>query len=123
MSLREKNVKMNKTKLKLFGNLLYNNYKEQQKSIINNDSTTSKNEKINFPDIYSGLNKITPIKKQSINNSQEKNINIKKINKMFISNKSNNSLFVCIVSQLFILIFLLQNYFIINIFFSIKDNT
>ena len=91
MSLREKNAKMNKTKLKLFENLLYNNYKEQQKSIINNDSTTSKNEKINFPDIYSGLNKITPIKKQSINNSQEKNINIKKINKMFISNKSNNS--------------------------------
>ena len=91
MSLREKNAKINKTKLKLFENLLYNNYKEQQKSIINNDSTTSKNEKINFPDIYSGLNKITPIKKQSINNSQEKNINIKKINKMFISNKSNNS--------------------------------
>ena len=42
MSLREKNAKMNKTKLKLFENLLYNNYKEQQKSIINNDSTTSK---------------------------------------------------------------------------------
>ena len=91
MSLREKNAKINKTKLKLFENLLYNNYKEQQKSIINNDSTSLKNEKINFPDIYSGLYKITPIKKQNINNSQEKNTNIKKINKMFISNKSNNS--------------------------------
>ena len=87
---QDKNVKKNKNKMNEVGNLFNNESKLKQKS-INNLDDPEKKDKINFPNIYSNSNILTPTQKLINNNSKILNLNLKKINKLFVSSKPKDA--------------------------------
>ena len=90
MKSQEKKMKINKNKMNDLENLFNSDSKLKEKSINNLDSQEKK-EKINFPNIYSNTNLLTPSQKLMINHSKILNLNMKKINKLYVSDKPKNS--------------------------------
>ena len=90
MNLQDKNFKINKKKVNKLVNLFNHNNKVQQNS-LNNISELKKVEKISFPNIYSNSNILTPTQKSNINGEKIVNLNLKKINKLYISSKQKNT--------------------------------
>ena len=86
MKSKEKNVKINNNKLSELGNISTQN-KQIQLNLINNLSEADKKDKLNFPNIYSNI--ITS--NQKLNNKEKiVNMNMKKINKIYILNNQKN---------------------------------
>ena len=87
MKSKEKNVKINKNKLSELGSISNQN-NQIQLNLINNLSEVDKKDKLNFPNIYSNV--LSSNQKQ---NNKEKivNLNMKKINKIYILNKQKNT--------------------------------
>ena len=90
MNLQDKNFKINKKKVNKLVNLFNHNNKVQQNS-LNNISELKKVEKISFPNIYSNSNILTPTQKSNNNGEKIVNLNLKKINKLYISSKQKNT--------------------------------
>ena len=79
-------MKIKRNKLNELDKKLNNNNDTQQES-LNDLSNKEKTDKIKFPNIYSNPNLLTP--SPNLNNNKEKllNINMKKINKLYVSSK------------------------------------
>jgi len=87
MKSQEKKIKLSKIKIGQLENPLLDESNLQQKP-INNLQKNDKKEKVNFPNIYSNLNILTPNQKLNNNKSKLLNLSMKKINKLCISTKS-----------------------------------
>ena len=85
MKTKDKIIKISRNKLNQLENLINNDHNLEQNSIKNLPFFKNK-DTVSFPNIYSNTNIITPIQKRNINVENLVNINMRKINKIFISN-------------------------------------
>ena len=92
MKSRDKIIKISRNNINKLHNLI-NKSNNTEHNSINNLLIFEKKDTVNFPNIYSNLNILTPSQKRNIDGEKLININMRKINKLYISNnsKSKNS--------------------------------
>jgi hypothetical protein len=89
MKSKGKKVKINKNNMIEPDNIIDNDSKQELKS-LNNLPDTEQKDKVNFPNIYSNSKFLTPSSKQINNQSKILNLNMKKINKLYVSSNHKN---------------------------------
>jgi len=92
MKSRDKIIKISRNNINKLHNLI-NKSNNTEHNSINNLLIFEKKNTVNFPNIYSNLNILTPSQNRNIDGEKLININMRKINKLYISNisKSKNS--------------------------------
>ena len=89
MKSKGKKVKKNKNNLIEPDNISVNDSKQELNS-LNNLPDNEQKDKVNFPNIYSNSKLLTPSSKQINNQLKPLNLNMKKINKLYVSSNHKN---------------------------------
>ena len=89
MKSRDKIIKISRNNINKLHNLI-NKSNNTEHNSINNLLIFEKKDTVNFPNIYSNLNILAPSQKRNIDGEKLININMRKINKLYISNNSKS---------------------------------